>query len=135
MSIDGGGRVQLFHAITEGIRVSVRPAFAPEHSDPGESRYVFIYRIRIENLADFTARLLWRHWFIEDPVGGDSEVQGEGVVGETPTLEPGDVHEYRSFCVLEGPSGSMRGTYVFRLSDGTRLDVTIPRFELRAAGP
>jgi ApaG protein len=134
VSIDGGGRVRLFHAITEGIRVSVRPTFAAEHSDPAESRYVFVYRIRIENLAGLTARLLWRHWYIEDPVGGDSEVQGEGVVGETPTLAPGDVHEYQSFCVLEGPSGGMRGYYVFQRDDGSKLEATIPRFELRAPG-
>lgn len=127
-----GDRVQLFHAITSGIRVSVRPQFAPEHSEARASRWVFIYRIRIENLGDATARLMWRHWFIEDPVGGDSEVQGEGVVGETPTLAPGDVHEYQSFCVLTGPTGSMRGYYVFQRSDGSRLDVGIPRFPLDA---
>ena len=127
-----GGRVQLFHAITHGLRVSVRPQFAPEHSEARASRFVFVYRIRIENLADFTARLMWRRWFIEDPVGGDSEVQGEGVVGETPTLAPGEVHEYQSFCVLAGPSGAMRGYYVFQRSDGSRLDVTIPRFALDA---
>jgi ApaG protein len=128
----GNGRVRLFHAVTEGIRVSVRPSFAPEHSDPAEARYVFVYRIRIENLGEVTAQLRWRHWYIHDPVGGDSEVQGEGVVGEMPTLSPRDVHEYESFCVLRGPSGSMRGYYVFHRSDGTTLDVAIPRFELKA---
>jgi ApaG protein len=123
---------RLFHAITQGIRVTVRPSFAPEHSDSNEPRFVFVYRIRIENLSDFTAQLRWRHWFIEDPVGGDSEVQGEGVVGEMPTLAPGDVHEYQSFCVLQGSSGSMRGYYVFHRTDGSQLQVSIPRFELRA---
>ena len=132
MSGNDGGRVPLYHSITHGIRVSVRPSYEPEHSDLREPRYVFVYRIRIENLADFTAQLRWRHWYIEDPVGGDSEVQGEGVVGELPTLAPGDVHEYQSFCVLQGPTGSMHGYYVFHRADGTQLRVTIPRFELRA---
>jgi ApaG protein len=119
--------------VTDGIRVTVRPAFAPEHSDPDEPRFVFIYHIRIENLGDFTAQLRWRHWFIHDPVGGDSEVEGEGVVGQTPTLAPGEVHEYQSFCVLRGRSGHMHGYYTFRrTASGDELRVTVPRFELRA---
>lgn len=128
----GAERVPLFHAITAGIRVTARPTFAPEHSEPIAGRYVFVYRIRIENLSSWTVRLLWRHWYIEDPVGGDNEVQGEGVVGETPTLAPGQVHEYQSFCVLAGPSGSMVGSYQFRRGDGSMMEVRIPRFTLRA---
>jgi ApaG protein len=88
-----------------------------------------VYRIRIENLADFTAQLRWRHWFIHDSGGDDSEVEGEGVVGETPTLAPGDVHEYQSFCVLRGAGGSMHGHYVFHRSDGSTLKVQVPHFE------
>jgi ApaG protein len=131
---NGGGptRVRLFQAITEGIRVTVRPSFSPEHSDPAEPRYVFVYRVRLENLADHSARLLWRHWFIQDDAQGESEVQGEGVVGETPTLAPGQVHEYQSFCVLRGSGGGMRGYYVFQREDGGRFQVTIPRFPLSA---
>lgn len=132
MSVGDSGRIRHFQAVTQGIRVSARPRYVPEHSDPQEPRYVFVYRIRIENLGDVTAQLRWRHWFIHDPVAGDSEVQGEGVVGETPTLAPGDVHEYESFCVLRGPTGSMHGHYVFHRTDGSLLEAAIPRFELRA---
>jgi len=127
------GRVRLFHAITDGIRITVRPVFAPDHSDPAEPRFVFIYHIRIENLGDATAQLRWRHWYIHDPVGGDSEVEGEGVVGRMPVLATGDVHEYQSFCVLRGPTGHMSGYYLFRRTDGgEELRVAIPRFELQA---
>ena len=120
-----------FYRSTDGIRVTVWPRFAPEHSDESEPRYVFVYHIRIENVGDRTAQLLWRHWFIHDEVAGDSEVQGEGVVGEQPVLAPGDVHEYESFCVLEGRSGHMVGYYLFRCPDGAELKAEIPRFELR----
>jgi ApaG protein len=130
MNPDRNGGVRLYHAITSGIRVVVRPLFSPEHSDPAEPRYVFIYHIRIENTGDATVQLLWRHWFIHDPVAGDSEVEGEGVVGALPVLAPGDVHEYQSFCVLRGPTGSMAGYYRFRTSGGDELKVAIPRFEL-----
>jgi ApaG protein len=123
---------QLYHRITNGIRVTVRPVFAPEHSDPDEPRYVFVYFIRIENTGDRTARLMRRHWYIHDSAAGDSEVEGEGVVGEQPTLAPGDVHEYQSFCVLKGPEGHMEGNYRFRRTDGEEFRVAIPRFLLRA---
>jgi len=132
VSTSGSPRVQLFHAVTHGIRITVRPSFAPEHSDPRAQRYAFVYRIRIENTGRVTAQLRWRHWYIHDPVGGDSEVQGEGVVGEMPTLERGQVHEYQSFCILQGPTGAMHGYYVFLLEDGSEIRVAIPRFEFRA---
>lgn len=63
--------ITLYHRITEGIRVTARPSYLPEQSDPLEPRYVFAYRIRIENVGDEAAQLLWRHWYIHDPVAGD----------------------------------------------------------------
>jgi ApaG protein len=120
----------LFHSVTSGIRVTARPTFAPEHSDASVARFVFVYRIRIENVGEMTAQLLARHWYIHDSVAGDSEVEGEGVIGEQPILAPGDVHEYESFCVLQGPAGHMEGFYFFRRSNGEEVKVTIPRFIL-----
>jgi ApaG protein len=119
------------YRITDGIRVTAQPFFIPERSLPEEDRYVFAYRIRIENVGEHAARLVWRHWYIHDPVAGSSEVEGEGVVGETPLIAPGAVHEYQSFCVLEAPEGSMEGYYEFVRSDGTRFRADIPRFLLR----
>lgn len=119
-----------FHRITEGMRVTAQPYYLPEQSDPAAPRYVFAYRIRIENVGDSPAQLLWRHWFIHDAAGGDSEVAGEGVVGEQPTIPPGGVHEYESFCVLESPNGHMEGTYEFRRPDGRTFRAAIPRFLL-----
>ena len=115
------------------MRISVWPRFAPDHSDADEPRYLFVYHIRIENVGDRTAQLLWRHWFIHDDVGGDTEVDGEGVVGEQPVLAPGDVHEYESFCVLQGRSGYMEGYYLFHCPDGSDFRAEIPRFELTVA--
>lgn len=122
----------LFYAVSNGIRITVRPEFASLQSDAQGPKYVFVYHIRLENIGDRTAQLTWRHWFIEDDSAGPSEVEGEGVVGETPVLAPGDVHEYQSFCVLQGPSGSMEGYYIFRRPDGDEFRATIPKFLLRA---
>ncbi|CAN5628459.1 Co2+/Mg2+ efflux protein ApaG [soil metagenome] len=124
----------MFYQMTEGIRITVRPSYAAEHSDPMEPRYVFVYRIRIENTSDRTAQLGWRHWFIHDAVAGDSEVEGEGVVGEQPVLAPGETHEYESFCVLRGPLGHMEGYYEFTRPDLTKFKAFVPRFLLNADG-
>ncbi|HYW05939.1 MAG TPA: Co2+/Mg2+ efflux protein ApaG [Longimicrobium sp.] len=121
----------MFYAITEGIRITVQPMFLPDHSDPAEPRFVFAYRVRIENVGETAAQLTWRHWYIHDAVAGDSEVEGEGVIGQQPSIEPGGVHEYQSFSVLESPEGHMEGTYEFRRPDGTLFRASIPRFQLR----
>lgn len=121
----------MFNRTTEGIRITAQPYFLRDQSDPEEERYVFTYHVRIENTGDRAAQLLWRHWFIHDSVGGDTEVEGEGVVGETPLIGPGESHEYQSFCVLQGPSGHMEGYYEFRRPDGSVFRATIPRFLLR----
>jgi ApaG protein len=120
-----------FYRLTDGIRITVLPTYAPEHSDPDEPRFLFVYHIRIENVSNRTVQLLWRHWYIHDDIAGDSEVEGEGVIGEQPTLAPGDVHEYESFCVLRGTSGSMHGYYEFRAADGASFRAEIPMFALR----
>jgi ApaG protein len=120
----------MYYRISEGIRVTAQPFYLDYESDPGEPRYVFAYRIRIENVGDAAAQLRWRHWYIHDPVAGDSEVEGEGVIGEQPLLAPGAVHEYQSFCVLRGPRGRMEGYYVFERPDGASFRAEIPAFEL-----
>lgn len=120
-----------YYAITEGIRVTAQPFFLPDHSDPQEPRYVFAYQMRIENVGTEPAQLRWRHWYIHDEGAGDSEVEGEGVIGEQPVIPPGAVHEYQSFCVLKGPEGHMEGYYEFERPAGTTFRATIPRFTLR----
>ena len=113
------------------MRITAEPVYSRGHSQPPD-RYVFVYFIRIENIGTEAAQLFWRHWRIHDASAGDQEVAGEGVVGECPTLAPGDAHEYNSFCVLEGRSGFMEGYYHFRREDGSVFRARIPRFMLQA---
>lgn len=119
------------HAETEGMRVSVRPVYSPAHSAPADGRHVFVYHVRIENAGPAPVRLRWRHWDIHDEGAEDSQVEGEGVIGEQPLLRPGDVHEYNSYCVLRGTSGHMEGWYEMEREDGSRFRAGIPRFFLR----
>jgi ApaG protein len=122
-----------YYRETEGVRVTVRPLYLPEHSRPGKSEFVFAYFVRLENVGSSSAQLRWRRWHIHDDIGEDIEVEGEGVVGEQPVLAPGGTHEYQSFCVLRSPSGWMEGAYTFVRAEGGRFDAVIPRFDLQVA--
>ena len=117
-------------AVTQGIRVHVTSAYVPAQSSPTARKYVFAYTIRIANEGSATAQLRSRHWVITDGRGRVEEVRGPGVVGEQPTLRPGDAYEYTSGCVLETPRGTMRGTYQMVREDGARFDADVGEFEL-----
>jgi ApaG protein len=116
---------------TEGVKVTVTTNYLPDYSSPVQQHYVFAYKISIENNSEFTVKLLRRHWYIHDATGNMREVEGEGVVGQQPVLEPGESHEYVSGCNLKTGMGKMRGTYLMeRMVDGKQFHVTIPEFTL-----
>ena len=117
---------------TEGIRVVVRPSFSLPHSEPADGKFVFTYLVQMENQSAEAAQLLFRHWHIHDSEGEDSELEGEGVLGEQPSLAPGKSHVYESFCVLQSPVGFMEGYYTFVRPNGAKFRVNVPMFDLRA---
>ena len=117
-------------ATTRGIRVEVSSVYIPERSVPEAGQYFFAYRVRITNLGNETARLLSRVWIITDGDGHQEVVQGSGVVGEQPQLEPGRSFEYTSYCPLPTPVGTMHGTYRFVTASGTSFDAQIAPFSL-----
>jgi len=121
-------------AVTEGIRVEVQSAFRPDRSDPSAGRWLFAYTIKIRNEGAATAQLVSRHWIITDANGEREEVQGDGVVGHQPRLEPGESFEYTSFCILKTPHGSMRGSYRMVREDGDSFDAAIAPFPLVVPG-
>lgn len=114
-----------------GIDVAAAATYLPDESDPGMPVYVFGYRIVITNNGDSPARLLSRHWIIIDANGRREEVEGPGVVGATPRLQPGEKFEYQSFCPLKTKWGTMEGTYRMLRDDGQMFDAVINRFYLR----
>lgn len=120
-----------YSATTRGIRVSVQPVFLEDQSEPDRGRYVWAYRVQIENGGRETVQLLRRTWRITDAHGRVLNVHGDGVVGEQPTLEPGEAFEYTSGTPLETASGFMEGEYhmVVPLS-GEAFDIAIPAFSL-----
>ena len=119
-------------ARTNGIRVVVRSSYVPERSAPASGHYFFSYRIRIANEGNVAAQLVSREWVITDAHGRVEVVQGEGVVGEQPVLDPGEVFEYESFCPLPTPTGSMQGKYLMVTAEGKQFEARIAPFALAA---
>jgi ApaG protein len=116
---------------TNGITITVETKYLSQHSDPRGCRYVFGYQITIKNGNDYAVQLLRRHWFIQEACGNVREVEGEGVVGLQPILQPGAYHSYASFCDLKTDLGKMRGTFMMtRFDEDTFFDVPIPQFRL-----
>ena len=122
-----------YQALTDQIRVTVRPMYLDGQTDIMNGRFVFGYFVRIENEGMEEVQLLRRHWYISDGRGKVQEVEGDGVVGNQPVIESGEHHEYNSFCILETFEGSMEGSYLMQRPNGERFRVTIQRFNLRAA--
>lgn len=117
---------------TNGIKVIVETFYQAEHSRPLEQKYIFAYRITIENLSDETVQLLRRHWFIYDSLGPVREVEGEGVVGQQPILQPAGSHQYISWCPIVSEIGKMTGAFLMRRQDGSTFHVQVPEFKLVA---
>lgn len=119
-----------YYKETRGFRVSVYPEYLRDDSDEANGRFVFAYTVRIENCSREHAQLISRHWDIVDDIGESYTVDGDGVVGQQPIMQTGDVHEYRSFCVLKSSRGTMGGYYTFAQHTGLSFDVQIPTFVL-----
>jgi ApaG protein len=120
-----------YQASTRNILVRVRAFFLDDQSEPENNKYVWAYRVAVENHGAETVQLLRRSWRITDAVGRTQNVQGEGVVGEQPVLAPGQAFEYTSGTPLPTPSGFMAGTYHMVVRPGGEaFDVAIPDFSL-----
>lgn len=124
----------MYSATTYGIEVTVEPFYLEDRSDPADSRYVWGYRVTIDNQSEETVQLLTRYWHITDGMGRVEEVRGAGVVGEQPELNPGDSYQYMSGCPLSTPSGIMVGRYTMQNDKGELFDVDIPAFSLDLPG-
>jgi ApaG protein len=117
--------------ISEGIEISVETFYQPDYSNPISGEYMFAYRITIDNHNEFAVKLHRRHWNIFDSNGTHREVEGEGVVGVQPSMQPGEKYQYVSGCNLRTEMGKMYGTYLMEnLNSKTTFDVNIPVFEM-----
>ena len=117
--------------ISEGVKISVETFYQPDYSNPVNSEYMFAYRITIENNNSFSVKLLSRHWYIFDSNGSQREVEGEGVIGVQPQINPGENYQYISGCNLRTEMGKKYGTYKMENLNNKKLfEVAIPAFEM-----
>jgi len=117
--------------VTEGVKVSVESFYQADYSNPVNGEYMFAYRVSIENNNPFPVKLLRRHWYIYDSNAAEREVEGEGVVGVQPQINPGDKYQYISGCNLRTEMGKMYGTYLMQnLLDKQDFEVNIPVFHM-----
>lgn len=119
--------------ISEGVEVTVETFYQPDYSNPVNSEFMFAYRITIENHNKFTVKLLHRQWYIFDSNGQQREVEGEGVVGVQPVLNPSQQFQYVSGCNLRTEMGRMYGFYLMENQNTkNNFKVKIPAFEMIA---
>ena len=112
------------------VKVFVESTYLEDHSDPYEDSYLWSYKVIIKNNEKEKIKLISRHQKIFDSNGNFREVKGKGVVGEQPTIEPGDKFEYTSGTPLKTSSGIMHGSYKMLSFDGKEFKVDIPAFSL-----
>ena len=119
---------------TRGIRIEVESLYVDERSDPDAKYFFFAYHVRISNVGPEAAQLISREWIITDSDGDVQRVQGAGVVGEQPRLEPGEEFEYTSFCPIRTSVGAMHGAYTMRTDGGETFQAIIRPFTLAVPG-
>jgi ApaG protein len=120
-------------AVTEGVQVSVEVTYQAEFSSPHQHHYVFTYKVTIENKSTQTVQLLRRKWEIFDAAESHKIIEGDGVVGQQPILEPGESHSYVSGCNLKSGLGKMHGVYFMeRIHNGKSFEVKVPEFQMIA---
>ncbi|VYU29876.1 Co2+/Mg2+ efflux protein ApaG [Metakosakonia massiliensis] len=112
------------------VCVQVQSVYIESQSSPEEERYVFAYTITIRNLGRTPVQLLKRYWLITNGNGRETEVQGEGVIGVQPHIEPGEEYQYTSGAVIETPMGTMQGHYEMVDVSGNAFSIDIPVFRL-----
>jgi ApaG protein len=128
------GQIFPYAETSNKVTIRVAPRYHPEHSDPAAPHHVWSYHVRIENNGLAPIRLLTRHWEIRDGKGRVQVVDGEGVIGQQPVIEPGQAFDYMSGCPLATPTGRMVGHYGMEGEAG-RFDARIPEFLLEATAP
>ncbi|MDB0026903.1 Co2+/Mg2+ efflux protein ApaG [Polaribacter sp.] len=117
--------------ITKGIKISVETTFKGTSLSNHTLYYSFSYAITIENKSNETVQLTDRYWEIFDSLNQIEVVAGEGVVGQSPILKPGEKYTYSSGCFLTSNMGAMRGFYSMTNQETLeQFKVMIPTFQL-----
>ena len=112
------------------VIVNAVSEYVPELSKQNDSNYYYLYEVTIQNKSRKKIKLLSRHWDISDGAGKKKRIDGDGVVGKNPIINPGEMFKYKSYCPLKTEFGFMSGFYTMKNEDGDVFKVAIPEFPL-----
>ncbi len=116
----------------EGLRVVIdRVVYMPEAETPPDRPHAFAYFITIQNDSKETVIIKGRKWVIKNEAGETTAVEGDGVVGEFPQLEPGEHFSYNSYHIDHTNRCWAEGAYLALTEDGRKVFARIPRFEMK----
>ncbi len=107
-----------------------RVTFVPHLDAPVERPFPFVYFITIHNESEETVTIKGRKWVVTDVRGDTIVVEGDGVVGKTPRLEPGGHFSYNSYHTI-GADSAAEGAFFGLTEGGAPVFVRIPRFEMK----
>jgi ApaG protein len=113
-----------------GLRVNVDDViYMPDLETPGGKPHSFVYFISIHNDSPFPVTLRGRKWVIHEQDGESAVFEGDGIVGQTPTLEPGGYFSYHSYHIVTG-SARVSGAFFGETAPGDWIFTRIPEFSL-----
>jgi ApaG protein len=115
----------------EGLNVTVdKIVYSPHLDAPMDRPFPFVYHISIHNDSDVTVTIRGRKWVVTEQDGTCVVVEGDGVVGKFPRLEPGERFSYSSYHVIASDS-VVEGAYLAVIENGGAALARIPMFELK----
>ena len=121
----------MIQQVIRGIKITVDLDYNGIFLKDNVLHFAFAYQIEIENQSKSSVQLLTRHWKIIETMNKNQYVNGTGVKGKKPIINPGEVHKYKSGCLLSSAFGAMKGTYtMIDLSSSKIFKVEIPLFRL-----
>jgi len=112
------------------FEINIATQYVEDQSEPDNERFVFSYTVTIKNQGDAPAQLMRRKWLITDANGKELEIEGEGVVGEQPSIAAGEKYTYTSGTIIETPVGVMQGFYTMQDQADNQFKVEIEPFRL-----
>lgn len=114
-----------------GLRVTVdRVVYEPDAETPPERPHCFAYFITIHNDSGVRVTIKGRKWVVTSTRGEVIVVEGDGVVGKCPVLDPGDSFSYDSCHLLDGNSAVAEGSYLGLDEQGRKVFTRIPKFRM-----
>ena len=115
----------------QGLCVQIdKVLYMPQLEAPTERPYPFVYFITIDNRSEETVTIKGRKWVVTDSDGGRIVVEGDGVVGKFPQLEPGEKFSYNSYHTI-GSDSIAEGAFIGVTEEGEPVVTRIPRFEMK----